>query len=162
MGRLRSAWNQSATGRDARSIPGPEVILPIADEFIMQWREQCPDPNLYVEARFFKEPVRIYIEPAFRNIGYPLKEARRRGDKSQWNKARRYRFLPCVRELLEKSTAPPIRNERHGSLILLGKANHRPRECFKVVIKEGEPEPGLYGYFLATFFPVDDWDKQQQ
>ncbi|AFM24072.1 hypothetical protein Desti_1359 [Desulfomonile tiedjei DSM 6799] len=159
MGRLRGAWHQSATGRDARSIPEPKVILPIADEFIRRWREECSERNLYVETRCFGYPVRVYIEPAFRDIGYPLREDRRNGDKSNWNKARRYRFLPCVRELLLNSEVPPIVNDRNNSLVLLGKANHRPRECFKVIIKEGEPEPGLYGYFLATFFPVDDWDK---
>jgi hypothetical protein len=159
MGRLRHGWNQSATGRDARSIPRPDVILPIADEFIRQWKQRCPDPNLCVETRCFGAPVTVYIEPAFRDIGYPLKEDRQKGDKSQWNKARRYRFLPCVRELLINSTVPPIPNPRNGSFVLRGKANHRPRECFEVIIKAGEPEHGLYGYFLATFFPVDDWDK---
>jgi hypothetical protein len=135
------------------------VILPIADDFIRQWRRDCPGPHLYVVTQCFGEPIKVYIEPAFRDIGYPLSADWRTEKRSQWKKAKRYRFLPCVKELLINSQVPPIPNERNRSFVLRSKANHRPRECFLVIIRKGEPEPGLYGHLLATFFPVDDWDK---
>lgn len=69
------------------------------------------------------------------------------------NIARRYRFLPCVKELLEECTEPPSPT-KGGGLMLKG---HAPPygEIFAVIIEENaEIESGAYGNRLSTFYPI--------
>lgn len=121
----------------------PEIVMPAAYEFIERWKAETPGKHPCVEVRCFGEPrQRVFIASAFRHIDYK---------RFVPNIARRYRFLPCVRELLMESTDSPVPT-RDGNLMLEGKAP--TKETFRVIIGEGEIEPGLTGYKLVTFYPV--------
>lgn len=120
-----------------------QTVIDAAYLFIRDWRRQTPGPNPYIEVKCFGEPPqRVYINPAFHYI-----EAKHAGEI-----ARRYRFLPCVQELLSNSTDTPGRGGR-GNLMLEGQAPPF-KEKFVVCIEDnGEVAPGLYGHKLVNFYP---------
>lgn len=113
-------------------------------EFIDNWRRETPGPNPYVEVKCLGNPPQtVYINPAFSYIG-------RKQDKRDI--ARRYRLLPCVKELLKKSTDTPARGTR-GNLMLEGQAPPFKERFFVCIEDNGEVAPGLYGYKLVNFYP---------
>jgi len=124
----------------------PKKVIPAAYEFIEAWQSETPEPHHYVEVKCFGEPYRkVFINSAF---GHTEQK------KDPYNLARRYRFLPCVRELLMNSEDTPERT-RDGNLALVGKAPPF-NEQFKVILSSYPVrlEPGLEGYNLISFFPL--------
>jgi hypothetical protein len=74
----------------------PEIVMPAAYEFIERWKGETTGKHPYVQVRCSGEPAqRVFIAPVFLHI-----------DQKRYvpNIAWRYRFLPCVRELLMNST----------------------------------------------------------
>lgn len=121
-----------------------EIVLAGAYQFIDEWRSENPGTNPYVEVKCFGDPPqRVYINPAFRYI-----EGKHRRDV-----ARRYRLLPCVKELLKESTDTPVRGIR-GNLILKGQAPPFKEKFFVCIEDNAEIAPGLYGHKLVNFFPT--------
>jgi len=123
----------------------PTQVMPAAYEFIKNWQAECPGPHPYVLVKCFGEPLRkVYLNAGFRHI-----------DTKRYvpNIARRYRLLPCVKELLEESEDPPILT-RDGNLMLEGKAPTKER--FRVIIGSGRIEDGCQTYRLITFYPVTE------
>jgi hypothetical protein len=121
-----------------------EKILPIAYDFIAAWEAEtaCTGDRPHIMVKCFGEPRRkVFIDAAFRHIDHKFVP----------NIARRYRLLPCVRELLMESTEKPVPT-RDGNLILEGKAP--TKEVFRVILGAGEEEDGHVTYKLLTFYPV--------
>jgi hypothetical protein len=115
-------------------------------EFIDQWRAESMGPNPYVEVRCFGNPSqRVYINNAFRYIE----------EKAPEDIARRYRFLPCVRELLKESSDPPTAGRR-GNLLLEGQAPPFKEKFIVIIENNAKIGPGLYGYRLVNFYPRTD------
>jgi hypothetical protein len=121
----------------------PEKVMPAAYEFIRVWQAECSGSHPHVLVKCFGEPrIKVYIEPGLRHV-----------DEKRYvpNIARRYRFLPCVKELLTESEERPV-STKDGNLMLEGKAPTKER--FKVVIGPGAIEDGQQTYKLVTFYPV--------
>jgi hypothetical protein len=125
----------------SRKVPS---ILKTAYQFRDEWKRETPGPHHYIQVKCFgNPPQKVFISPAFRHIE----------ELAPRNVARRYRFLPCVKELLMECTNRPAPTKR-GSLLLKGLAPPYG-EVFAVIIEENaEIAPGLYGYRLSTFYPV--------
>ena len=123
----------------------PDQVIPVARQFIKNWKASFPGGQIYVELQCFKEPKILYVNSGFRHI---QKESR-----SPAAIAKRYRFLPCVRELLEKITQAP-EPTKDGNLMFLGKTAPY-NELFKVILGVGELPRGGYGYKLITFYPIN-------
>ncbi len=120
-----------------------ERVISAAHEYIGKWQASLPGPNPYVQVKCFGvPPQRVYINNAFRYID----------TKSPGDIARRYRFLPCVEELLRESTDPPTLGRR-GNLMLEGQALTFKEKFFVIIENNAEIAPGLYGYRLANFYP---------
>jgi hypothetical protein len=121
----------------------PRKVLPYAYKFIEEWESETPEPH-YVEVKCFGAPARqVFISPAFSHI---------KAKANFPNIARRYRFLPCVKELLQESAFTPFL--KAGSYLLEGKAPPYG-ELFLVVIEQhAEITPGFYGLRLSTFYPL--------
>ena len=126
-----------------RVILPPTKILPAAYEFIKTWKAESPGPPHYVLVKCFGRPYqKVFIDSAFEHIE----------NKSAGNIARRYRFLPCVRELLlECGETPAV--TRGGSLRLEGKAPPY-NEIFTVILEATEAPTGEHGRRLVTFYPI--------
>lgn len=123
----------------------PEKVMPAAYEFIRKWQAECPGPHPHVFVTFFGEPLsKVYISPGLRHV-----------DTKRYvpNIARRYRFLPCVKELLMESEETPLPT-KDGNLMLEGKAP--TKEEFRVVLGMGTIEDGRQTYKLVTFYPVTE------
>lgn len=121
----------------------PEKVMPAAYEFIRQWQAQCPGPHPHVLVKCFGEPLRkVYINPGLRHV-----------DSKRYvpNVARRYRLLPCVKELLMESEEVPTVTQ-DGNLMLEGKAP--TKEEFRVILGIGQIEDGQQTYKLVSFYPV--------
>ncbi len=117
--------------------------MPAARHFITEWKGESPGAHPFVEVKCFGEPLqKVFIASAFLHI---------EDKRFLPNIARRYRLLPCVRELLKESTERPEPTQ-DGNLMLEGKAP--TKETFRVIIGRGMIEPGLDGYKLVTFYPV--------
>lgn len=120
----------------------PDKVMPAAQRFIEQWESESTG-RPHVMVRCFGEPLRkVYIKPGFRHM---------RQQRNILDIARRFRFLPCVKELLVESTEEPA-DTRDGNLMLEGKAP--TKELFRVILGRGEPECGQETYKLITFYPV--------
>ena len=126
----------------------PDEVLPLARVFIDDWKALFTDRQIYVDLKCFPEPTLLYVNSGFRHIEGAGKGSRK---PSPAQIARRYRFLPCVRELLENSMETP-KPTRDLNLMLEGKANPY-NEIFRVIIGMGELPTGKYGYRLVTFYP---------
>jgi hypothetical protein len=121
----------------------PDRVLPSAYQFIREWKRRTPPPHHFVLVRCFGEPpVPVYINGAFKHVER----------KSARDIARRYRFLPCVKELLEESEETPI-STKTGTLLLEGKAAPY-NETFAVILEETLIAPGLAGVCLKTWYPI--------
>jgi hypothetical protein len=117
----------------------PDKVLPAADEFIAEWlSESPPEQRPCVEVKCFGKTDQVFIEPAFRHI----REKRHLPDV-----ARRLRFLPCVKELLEQTTDTPV-TTNSGSFMLEGKAGTGER--FRAILGLDKE-----GYSLISFYPID-------
>ncbi len=127
----------------------PDEILPLAKDFIENWKAQFSDRQIYIDIRCFPIPTLLYVNSGFRHIEGVNEKFRK---PSPGQIARRYRFLPCVRELLENSTHVPDPT-RDGNLMLSGKAEPY-NEKFKVIFGLGELPTGKFGHKLITFYPV--------
>lgn len=117
--------------------------MPAAYEFIKNWQAECPGQHPYILVKCFGKPLRkVYINPGFRHV-----------DTKRYvpNIARRYRLLPCAKELLKESKETPVLT-RDGNLMLERKAPTKER--FRVVIGNGEVEGGRQTYKLVTLYPV--------
>ncbi|MBV6342313.1 hypothetical protein [Candidatus Magnetobacterium casense] len=115
----------------------PEKVIPAALLFIDQWEAESAGERPFVTVKCFGEPATVFIGPGFRHI---------RESRNILDVARRFRFLPCVKELLTETTEAPDRT-RDGNFMLEGKAP--TNEIFRVILGEG-PD----GYRLITFYPV--------
>lgn len=121
----------------------PQRVLPAAYEFVTRWKAETPAPHHYVLVKCFGEPRRqVFINRVFKHIE----------GKHPKDIARRYRFLPCVKELLEESTETPVPT-RTGALLLAGKAAPY-KETFAVIIAEVQVAPGVFDYSLETWYPT--------
>lgn len=121
----------------------PEKVMPAAYEFIKEWQAECPGPHPYMLVKCFGEPPsKVYIGTGLRHV-----------DTKRYvpNIARRYRLLPCVKELLTESTETPVPT-RDGNLMLDGKAPTNER--FRVILGWGRIEAGRQTYKLVTFYPL--------
>ena len=116
--------------------------MPAARDFIQNWEAQCGGQRLHVRVKFFDEPTKVYINPAFRHI---------RRQRYILDVARRMRLLPCVKELLEESTDTPSKTV-DGNLVLEGKTP--TKEEFRVILGYGKIEAGGQTCNLVTFYPV--------
>lgn len=127
-----------------RVVLRPEKILPEAYRFRDEWKRETPGLHPYVTVKCFGEPFQVvFINPAFKHI----EELEIR------NVARRYRFLPCVKELLEECAEVPEPTPK-GGLLLKGQAPPYG-EGFAVIMEaDAEIASGLYGYRLSTFYPL--------
>lgn len=121
-------------------------VIPAAYAFIEEWRSETPEPHHYVTVKCFGRPYRkVFINAALIHTEQK---------KNPRNLARRYRFLPCLKDLLTNSEETP-EPTRDGNLALIGKAPPY-NERFKVILASYpvELEPGLEGHNLISFFPV--------
>jgi len=117
----------------------PDKVLPAADKFIVDWSsESPPEQRPYVVVRCFGKTDLVFIEPAFRHV---------REKRDLLDVARRLRFLPCVRELLEQTAEIPVAT-RDGNFMLEGKAGTGER--FRVILGLDKE-----GYSLISFYPID-------
>jgi hypothetical protein len=135
--------------KDGWGFAPPDKVLPIAKAFIENWKAQFTDRQIYVDLKCFPEPTLLYVNSGFRHIEGANERLRK---PSPAQIARRYRFLPCVRELLENSKETP-EPTRDGNLMLSGKTEPY-NERFKVIFGIGELPTGKYDYKLITFYPV--------
>jgi hypothetical protein len=116
--------------------------MPGAQEFIERWESESTG-RPYVMVSCFGLPRRkVFLKPGFRHM---------REQRNILDVARRFRFLPCVKELLIESTEEPIPT-RDGNLMLEGKAP--TKEIFRVILGKGDNEDGQTTYKLITFYPV--------
>jgi len=120
----------------------PEKVMPAAQRFIRKWEAETPDGAPFVTVKCFGEPAKVFIGLAFRHI---------RRQRHILDVARRFRLLPCVKELLEESTDIPVPTG-DGNLMLEGKAP--TKELFRVILGEGRLEGGARTYMLVTFYPL--------
>ncbi|MFH1113639.1 MAG: hypothetical protein V1792_06925 [Pseudomonadota bacterium] len=129
----------------------PKKTLSAAYEFIKEWKAETPGPYHYLEVKCFGMSYqKVFIDPAFDHI-----ERRRQRIKADpKNIARRYRLLPCVKDLLMNSEDTP-EPTRDGNLFLVGKAPPY-NELFRVILSSFPVTlaPGLEGYNLISFFPL--------
>jgi hypothetical protein len=118
--------------------------MPAARKFIGEWEAESSASRPFVTVKIFGKPAKLYISPGFRHI---------RKERHILDMARRFRFLPCVEELLMESEEEPIPTH-DGNLMLERKAPTKER--FRVVIGRGEIEEGQQTYMLVTFYPVTE------
>lgn len=124
----------------------PKKVLPAAYRFIEEWQSETPEPHRYVEVKCFGKPYqKVFINAALIHTEQK---------KNPYNLARRYRFLPCVKDLLVNSEETPLHTQ-DGNLFLVGKAPPY-NEIFKVVLASYPVRltPELEGYNLVSFFPL--------
>ncbi|MBM3299291.1 MAG: hypothetical protein FJY85_04990 [Deltaproteobacteria bacterium] len=115
----------------------PDRVMPGALQFIKDWEAETAGGRPFVTVKCFGQVAKVFIGPGFRHI---------RESRNILDVARRFRLLPCVRELLMETTEEPVRT-RDRNLMLEGKAP--TNELFHVILGE-ERE----GYRLITFYPV--------
>jgi hypothetical protein len=122
----------------------PEKVMPSANRFLREWEAESSKSRPHVTVKCFGEPAKVFIGPGFRHI---------RKERHILDVARRFRFLPCVKELLTESEERPVPT-RDGNLMLEGRAPTKER--FRVIIGKGEIEEGIETYKLVTFYPVTE------
>lgn len=114
---------------------GPDsAVLRRSYRFLKQWKEDTATSPPGVEVQSFEQPVLInwfrkHTDPKF----------------NRQDKVRRYRLLPCVRELLENTTDPPF-EAANGNFILEGMTPAGLE--FRAVIK-----PHGQRLYLITCYP---------
>lgn len=121
-------------------------VIPAAYAFIEKWQAETPEPHHYVTVKCFGKPYqKVFINSAFVHT---------ERKKNPRNLARRYRFLPCVKDLLMNSEDTPLPT-LDGHLFLVGKAPPY-NEVFKVILSSYPVRlaPELEGRNLISFFPV--------
>lgn len=111
-------------------------VLREAYRFTEAWRAESPGSRPYVRVNFLARRPKVFIDDFHFHIGAkPLADA-----------VGRYRLIPCVRELLRKTTEPP-KATADGNLMLDGITPDGTR--FRVIIR-----PEKDGGVLQSFYPL--------
>ena len=106
-----------------------------ARRIIEQWRQECPGSRSYVRVVCPGLKGKVFIDDFHFHIEH----------KDNADMVRRYRLVPCVRELLRKTTDTPQATE-DGNLMLNGMTPDGT--LFKVIIR-----PEKRGGCLQSFYP---------
>jgi len=111
-------------------------IVTKAHAFIREWRTESPGSRPYVRVKFLgRGKQRVFIDTFQKHIE----------EKTDREMMRRYPLLPCVKELLTKTTDAPTRT-KDGNLMLEGMTPDGM--TFKTILRLGKR-----GLCLWSFYP---------
>lgn len=125
-----------------------KIVLEKSKSFLRAWIENAPKTakgRSFIQVTWFKSRQEIYLDYLASHLD----------NKGLNDQIRRYRLIPCVRELLEKSKENPISmdsTDKHNKWNLVGLT---PRGVsFYVIISQFRGGKLSGERFLNTFYPT--------